>query len=99
MAPGDEERVHPTVQTVNQVLERLGIHGLTLVLWTVVVACAVLRGDAAALGIVWADLKWIWLVLAGLALVVFIVTSLAAFFERRKSGRMIVRATPPSDAP
>jgi hypothetical protein len=83
---------HPTVEAVRHIHRDLGIFGTAVVLWTVVMACALLRADERALFIVWTDLYTTWLGLGASWLVAYFATLIFQKVHPRRT----VSVAPPS---
>ncbi len=81
MSPPSEPAapVSPHVAVALTVLNRIGVFGVLLVLWTAIMCCALVGGDAATVQRIWSSLMTVWLSIAGLTGAVTLITSYAAW--------------------
>jgi hypothetical protein len=76
---------HPVVDSIVGVIRELNVTGLPIVLWTVVVCAALLKGEYAALALLWPDLFTNWVALRCLWGAARAVFAVARWFVARRA--------------
>lgn len=60
-----KDQVEGGAAVLTELLKQLGYFGTAWVLWTVLVACALLNGDSDLVKWLWPTLFWTWITLGG----------------------------------
>lgn len=71
------ERDESALALTLRVLERVGVLGILVVLWTVVACCALVASEHETVRYLWTYLFWTWIVLAVLGLISPVVLTIA----------------------